>query len=109
MPHFIRSRSSYAFRIDFDKLLTVGCWRRGGFEAEKLSPRTKVVGRIHFPKLQNSHEAKTVLDDTSFDYCGGNLTISCQTIKVFDQNKKELTIEQFGKICKNYWDEWSKK
>ncbi len=47
--------------------------------------------------------------DTSFDYCGGNLTISCQTIKVFDQNKKELTIEQFGKICKNYWDEWSKK
>jgi hypothetical protein len=23
--------------------------------------RTKVVGRIHFPKLQNSHEAKTVL------------------------------------------------
>jgi len=41
--------------------ITVGCWRRGGFEAEKLSPRTKVVGRIHFPKLQNSHEAKTVL------------------------------------------------
>jgi hypothetical protein len=47
--------------------------------------------------------------DTSFDYCGGNLTISCQTIKVFDQNKNELTIEQFGEICKNYWDEWSKK
>lgn len=47
--------------------------------------------------------------DTDFDYCGGNLTISCQTIKVFDQNKNKLTIEQFGEICKNYWDEWSKK
>jgi hypothetical protein len=47
--------------------------------------------------------------DTSFDYCGGNLTISCQAIKVFDQNKKELTIDQLEEICKNYWDEWSKK
>lgn len=47
--------------------------------------------------------------DTNFDYCGGNLIISCQTIKVFDKNKNELTIDQFGEICKNYWDEWSKK
>lgn len=47
--------------------------------------------------------------DTDFDYCGGSLTISCQTIKVFDQNKNELTIKQFGEIGKNYWDEWSKK
>jgi len=43
--------------------------------------------------------------DTCFDYCGGNLTISCQTIKVLDQNKNELTIDQLGEICKNYWDE----
>lgn len=43
--------------------------------------------------------------DTDFDYCGGNLTISCQTIKVIDQNKNELTIDQFDMICKNYWDE----
>ena len=47
--------------------------------------------------------------DTNFDYCGGNLTICCQAIKVFDQNKNELTIDQFEEICKNYWDEWSKK
>ena len=44
-----------------------------------------------------------------FDYCGGNMTISCQSIKVFDQNKNELTIEEFEKICDEYWDEWSKK
>jgi len=47
--------------------------------------------------------------DTDFDYCGGNLTISCQAIKVFDQNKNELGIDQFKEISKNYWDEWSKK
>ena len=43
------------------------------------------------------------------DYCGGNLTISCQKIKVFDQNKNALTIGEFGEICKNYWDEWRTK
>lgn len=47
--------------------------------------------------------------DTSFDYCGGNLTISCETIKIYDQNKNEMTIEQFDKVCNKYWDEWSKK
>ncbi len=47
--------------------------------------------------------------DTKFDYCGGNLTISSKTIKVFDQNKRELTIDEFDIICKNYWEECSKK
>lgn len=47
--------------------------------------------------------------DTDFDYCGGNLTMSCQAIKVFDQNKNELTIEQFDIICKSYWNELNKK
>ena len=47
--------------------------------------------------------------DNSFDYGGGNLTISCKKIKVYDQNKNELTIDQFDKISNEYWDEWSKK
>ena len=34
---------------------------RGGIEAEKLSLKTNLVIRIHFPKPQNSHEAKTLL------------------------------------------------
>ena len=33
----------------------------------------------------------------------------CQEIKIFDQSKNELTIDQFDEICKNYWDEWRKK
>ena len=41
--------------------------------------------------------------NTDFDYCGGNLTISCQSIKVSDQSKNELTIEQLDKICNEYW------
>ena len=48
-------------------------------------------------------------NNTDFDYCGGDLTISCQTIKFCDQHKNDLTIEQFQEICKNYWNEWSKK
>jgi hypothetical protein len=47
--------------------------------------------------------------DTDFNYCGGNLTISCETIKVFDQNKNELTIDQFDVICKSYWDDMHKE
>lgn len=47
--------------------------------------------------------------DTSFDFCGGTLTIHCQAIKVYDQDKNELTIDQFGEISRNYWDEWGRK
>jgi hypothetical protein len=39
---------------------------RGGIEAEKLSVRTKVVGRIHFAKPKNSHEVNTVLQAAHF-------------------------------------------
>ena len=46
--------------------------------------------------------------DSDFDYIGGNLTISSQAIKILDQRKNELTLDQLGEICKNYWDEWSK-
>lgn len=47
--------------------------------------------------------------DSNFDYRGGNLSLSCGSIKIFDQNKRELTIEQFGKLANEYWDEWSRK
>jgi hypothetical protein len=47
--------------------------------------------------------------DTSFDYCGGNLTIGCERIKIYDQNKNELTIDDFDSICKSYWDDMSKE
>jgi hypothetical protein len=47
--------------------------------------------------------------DPSFSYCGGTLQLSCKDIKVFDEKKRELTIDFLGNICKEYWDEFSNR
>ena len=47
--------------------------------------------------------------DTDFSYCGGNLTINCMAIKISDQNRNELTIDEIDIICKSYWTEMSKE
>ena len=47
--------------------------------------------------------------DTEFDYCGGDLIFSCQSIKLFDHKKNEMTIEQLDKICNDYWNQWNKE
>lgn len=41
--------------------------------------------------------------DTSIDYCGGNLSIACKEIKLYDQEKNELTLNQLELLCKDYW------
>jgi hypothetical protein len=43
--------------------------------------------------------------NTDFDYCGGNLKVGCRTIKIYDQNKNELTIDKLDEISKKYWNE----
>lgn len=43
--------------------------------------------------------------DTGFSYCGGNLTINCMAIRISDQNRNELTIDEFENICNGYWTE----
>jgi hypothetical protein len=43
------------------------------------------------------------------NYSGGNLTINCKSLKVFDHDKNELTIEEFEKICNQYWDNFGKE
>lgn len=47
--------------------------------------------------------------DTPFDYCDGTLLLSCKIIKIFDQQKRQLTIARLDEICKDYWDEFSKR
>ena len=42
--------------------------------------------------------------DIDFDYCGGTLTISCETIKIYDQDKNELTVEQINILSNKYWN-----
>jgi hypothetical protein len=96
-------------------------------EKLELEPWTNPVGLPTFIKIDFADIFKADLEilsadikgdvvvvtcnqhDTNFDYCGGNLTIGCKSIKLFDQNKNELSIDQIDKICNKYWDEWSKK
>lgn len=42
--------------------------------------------------------------DTNYEYCGGNMTLICNEIKVFDQNNYHMTIEKFDEICNQYWN-----
>ncbi len=44
----------------------------------------------------------------NFDYCGGTLYISCNGIKIYDQNKTELTIDRLDQISKEYWDDFAR-
>jgi hypothetical protein len=45
--------------------------------------------------------------NTDFDYCGGTLLLNCKTIRIFDQEKRQLTLDEFGEICKAYWKDFS--
>jgi hypothetical protein len=42
--------------------------------------------------------------DTDYDYCGGNLLLNCNAIKIYDQSKNELSIDYMDKICNQYWN-----
>lgn len=42
--------------------------------------------------------------DLSYDYCGGNLLVNCNAIKMYDQDKNELTIDFMDKVCNDYWN-----
>ena len=42
--------------------------------------------------------------DLDFAYCGGYLTLSCNSIRVYDHDKNELTIDHLDSICNIYWN-----
>jgi hypothetical protein len=42
--------------------------------------------------------------NTNYDYCGGNVFLNCNTIKIYDQDKNELPIDFMDKICNEYWN-----
>jgi hypothetical protein len=46
---------------------------------------------------------------TKIDYCGGTILLNCKTIAIFDQAKRQLSIDDLDKICKGYWDNFSQK
>ena len=41
--------------------------------------------------------------NTAFDFCGGDLTLRCGEIKIFDQQMKYLEIDKLEEICDQYW------
>jgi hypothetical protein len=45
----------------------------------------------------------------NYEYCGGTLLLNCKSLKVFDENKNELTINKINTICEEYWDEFKLK
>jgi len=47
--------------------------------------------------------------NTKLDYCGGTLYISCNGIKIYDQNRTELTIDRLDQISKEYWDDFARQ
>jgi hypothetical protein len=40
-----------------------------------------------------------------FNFCGGILYLNCFDIRVYDQDRRELSIEELNAICKSYWNE----
>ena len=61
-------------------------------------------------EIENDFVKITCLQaNTGFKYSGGTLLLSCKAIKILDQDRRELTINEFDQICKEYWEECSKK
>lgn len=46
--------------------------------------------------------------NTDLDYCGGNLTISANEVKVYDHDNNLITIEQLDSVCRLYWNKFGK-
>jgi hypothetical protein len=49
------------------------------------------------------------LGSLDFDYSGGTLYVSCNAIKIFDQNKNELTVDHIDQVSNKYWDAFEQK
>lgn len=41
------------------------------------------------------------------DFRGGTLLLSARSIKIFDQGRREITIEFLAGVAKKYWDKFS--
>ncbi|MFM2387548.1 MAG: hypothetical protein RL660_2305 [Bacteroidota bacterium] len=43
------------------------------------------------------------------NYSGGHLTLNCTSVKVFKQDRNELTIKALKELCTQYWDSFRKR
>lgn len=47
--------------------------------------------------------------DPSLDYSGGVLSIGCESIRLYDHGKNEITIAALTVICRDYWENLERK
>ena len=46
-------------------------------------------------------------NSASFDYCGGTLLFRVDAARVSDEGGKDYEVGELGRICEEYWAEWS--
>ena len=46
--------------------------------------------------------------DSSLNYVGGTLEFDCHSIRIFDEEKKEISLDFLKEIAIKYWEEFSK-
>ncbi|MBK1880683.1 hypothetical protein [Pelagicoccus mobilis] len=56
-----------------------------------------------------SFEVICNIADLDSDFCGGELHLNCSQAIVLDEDGREWTIDDLDILCKEYWNEWSKK
>ena len=93
--------------IDFDQL-SLSTWPNPFHLERQLLTAPKDIFKAKLEILSadiNNEEVVITCNqhDTRFDFCGGHLTLIGKAIKVFDQNRSELTINQLALIAENYW------
>jgi len=102
---------------DFDSLYVVlsdisGLYFTAWSADEKSYERISVVQEIFEPELEII--STEIVEDIVIIHCrqdnaklgkgGGELHLSCGSIKVLDQAGEEITIDYLSRLCKQYWD-----
>jgi hypothetical protein len=115
---YLAERIDPSFEVFFIELtdilrLALVPWMKNELEQEyfiELGDIFRARLNISFAEIENEFvKVSCSLSDNSFDYCGGPLYIYCKGIKVYNQDKIELTIDKLSQISKEYWDEFARQ
>jgi hypothetical protein len=58
-------------------------------------------------KVEHERTIITCIEPGSSSGSGGELIISCQQVILYDQEKRELSLDTLRTVANNYWDRWS--
>jgi hypothetical protein len=99
----------FYLEINAIKKIELFAWMNPIDQAQKIYTELEDIFKPNLEILSADKKENDVLitcnkHDTTFQYCGGNLTLNCESIRVFDEKLNVITISEFYKICKHYWD-----